>query len=161
MKGLYFLEDKYLQNLNLDSKIKKFIEHLERKYSEHIINEIFIANYDGKKILPIYFLCVHKNNIHSQDMNKNIIEQIKQKKIEDFTYFIEHILKKQCLINHEWILAKYQMWWLFDWIFRMDNYYIGITNSEKSLKELFENNVLSESDFIAEIKEFYKDLLKK
>lgn len=161
MRGLYFIEDKYLQGLNLDNKIKIFIENLEKKYLEQIINEIFIANYDGKNVLPIYFLCAHKNCTHTQDIDSNKVEQIKQKKLEDFGFFIENILKKQCLINHEWILAKDQMWCLFDWMFRMDDYYIGITNSDKSLKELFENNVLSENDFINEIKQFYKDLLEK
>lgn len=161
MKWLYFSEDEYLQTLNFDNKIKSFIENLEKKYSEQIVNEIFVVNYDGKRVLPIYFLCAHKNCTHTQDIDKNKIEQVKQKKLEDFNFFIENILNKQCLINYEWILAKDQMWWLFDGMFRMDDYYIWITNSDKSLKELFINNILSENDFISEIKQFYKNLLEK
>lgn len=161
MKGFYFIEDTYLQWLELDSKIKRLIENLEKKYFEQIIDEVFIFNYDWKIVLPVYFLCAHKNCIPPEIIDKNKSEQIKEQKLKDFNYFIDNVLKNLCIINYEGLIAKDQTWWMFDWMFRIDNYYIWLTNSNKTLRELFDNNVLSEKDFIDAIKEFYKELFEK
>lgn len=158
MKGLYFTEDKYLESLNLDEKIKKFINNLEHKYESQVIDEIFIINYNWEKIIPIYFLCAHKNCNPTEIIDQAKSEQIKEQKLKDFAFFIDNILNKLCLINHEWMLAKDQIWCLFDWMFRMDDYYIGINNSEKSLRELFDWWIITEEDLIKEMKLFYNDL---
>jgi len=46
MKGLFFNEDSFLQSLDLDYKIKKFILSFEEVFSERIIDEVFIVKCD-------------------------------------------------------------------------------------------------------------------
>lgn len=158
MHWLFFREDRFLQELDLDNKIKNFVERLESKHWVQLINEVFVVSYDWE-VEPIYFLCAHKNCPNIDSINQDELYKIKERKIQDFEYFIKNFLEKQCLINHEWIISKDQSWSLFDWVFRMNEFFIWINNSEKSLWELFDSNIISEKQFLNEIKIFYKDLL--
>lgn len=158
MKGIFFKEDKYLQSLNLDFKIKKSILDFEEIFWELIINEVFIIFYDWEKVIPIYFFCWHKDCENPINIPSEKIIKLKEQKLKDFDFFIENILKRQCIINNEWIIAKDQTWCLFNAMFRMDNYYFWLNNTENSFRELEDKIGIKEESFIEIVKKLYKEL---
>lgn len=158
MKGVYFTQDEYLEKLNLDLKIKKFILSFEEIFSERIIDEVLIVSYNWEILTPIYFFCAHKICDNIKEIVPENKKILKESKVKDFEFFIEKILTKQCILNNEWIIAKDQIGWLFDAMFRMDDYYIWLNNTEYSFKEMEEKIWIQEETFMNIVKKFYSDL---
>lgn len=155
MRSFFFIKDKYLESLDIANKITEFINKFEDKYWEKIINEIFIIKYIDNEIIPVFYFCARTKCNDTYEVDKDKLEMIKQRKVEDFNLFIENVISKQCLINYEWVIAKEQMWYLIDAVFRMDDYYFWLNNTEHSFRELQEKHALSEEEFIDTVKTLY------
>ncbi|MDD2566285.1 MAG: hypothetical protein PHZ26_05940 [Candidatus Gracilibacteria bacterium] len=158
MKGIFFKEDIYLQSLNLDTKIERFILSFKEIFGELIINEVFIIFYNGERIIPLYFFCGHTNCDNSENIPQEKLISLKEEKLKAFEFFVENILRRQCILNNEGIIAKDQIGGLFDAMFRMDDYYIGLNNTENSFNELKEKIGIREEPFINIVKKLYKEL---
>lgn len=160
MKGAFFTQDKYLESINIWAKLTDFIQDFEKIYNERIVNEIFIIKYLNDKIIPIYYFCARKKCDNEYKMDEQKLEEIKQLKIADFNLFIENVISKQCLLNNEWIIAKEQSGYLIDAVFRFDDYYIWLNNTESSFKEMQQKLWVNDEQFVGMVKKLY-DSLKK
>ncbi len=161
MRWVFFEHDEYLASLDLDNKIKRFLESFETVFWDVILDELFIVKYTDEIITPLYYFCWNENCSCKEWHNEEEkIEAIKKRELEEFDFFVKNIISRMCILNNEWIIAKDQTWSLFDAVFRMDDYYIWLNNSQHSFTELKKRLDLNEDTFIKIVKNFYSELKK-
>jgi hypothetical protein len=160
MKGFFFNKDTYLEWLDLDNKIRWFLESFKKVFGEQIINEVFIVKYENDIITPLYFFCAHLKCEKVEEVTPEIKKRVEKRKMEDFDFFVKNIISRQCVLDNECVIAKDQEWWLFDAIFRMENYYIWLNNTDSTFRELQEKIGMTEESFIQIVKNLYLELKK-
>lgn len=158
MIGYFFEDDKYLKSLNLDKKIKKFLESFKEVFWEQIFDEVFIISYINWEIKPLYLFCWKNNCDDIKKIDRKSVDLIKNRQLKHFSFFIDNVISKMCIINNEWVLAREHNCEDFDIVFRLNDYYFWLNNSKSCFKDLQEKLWIEENVFFDIIKKFYKDL---
>lgn len=161
IKWVFLEEDQTLENININDKIRNFLEELKNKYWEYVIDEITIMKLKNSwQICATYLYSLSTNKFIEELNNTDNLQKLQSQLTNDLKFFVENIVKKWWLEDGEWTLAGNQTGNSYDIILRIWDYLIWFNNSLESIETLNKKLWISMEELIKQVTHFYKEFKK-
>lgn len=155
VRGIFFEEDDYLINLNLNEKLKQLFNKIKEKYWDYMLDEVVFMKSEDGDVKPIYYFTINQNQVQKIDLSD--INEFKKDILENLKFFIDNIINADLLEDGETSVTGEWEGEEFDLVLNIGNYIIGFNNTEESMDTLKDKYDVKENDLIEIVSELYYD----
>ena len=129
MSHRFIKEDAILARKGLPDHTDSFFFTLEKEFGRVIFDELCILRKNGSEYRLVYYHCYANGACRLRDDNEKEI-------VHDVEFFVERVLKRGILADHEGVFDLKREGSTFDAMLRIGEYFLCFNNTEQSIKSL-------------------------
>jgi hypothetical protein len=161
MPHRFFRPDKNLEKKSLPERTESFFMTLEKEYGCIIFDEISILHRAGNDYQMLYYQSYEGMSTDKKRASK--IERFMSRMFgtegeggitHDVEFFVERILKRGILADHEGVFDRNREGKVFDAMVRIGDYFLCFNNTEQSIRSLEERYSVPQGAIIKRIREY-------